>query len=160
MKAKRESSPVDLESLCAADVMQRELVTVQASDSIEEVERIIADAKVSGVPVIGDGGRIIGILSTSDLVSRYAADDDHESPHFDTADEDEDDELVDYEPDSNRVCAADVMTPEIQSIPSSTPLREVARRMADGEIHRLLVVDQGRLVGLVSTLDVIRAIAR
>ncbi|MEZ5214963.1 MAG: CBS domain-containing protein, partial [Microbacterium sp.] len=147
MKSKPEKQPLDLDALIAADVMHRDIVTVRASDTIDEVERVLADAHVSGVPVIGDTGRIIGILSTSDLVDRYADAEETDDAVFGAANDDGDQEIVRYHPEERAVCAADVMTPEIESIPSSTPLREVARRMVAGEIHRLLVVDEGRLVG-------------
>jgi CBS domain-containing protein len=160
MKPKRAKHSPDLDALCAADVMQRDLVTVQASDPIEEVARTISEAHVGGVPVIGDTGHIVGILSTRDLVKRYAdANAEPGEAVFGATDEEGDEEIVDYEPDGSELCAADVMSPDIASVPSTTPLREVARRMVEGEVHRLLVVDDGRLVGLVSTLDILRAIA-
>jgi len=159
MKSKSGKTSHDFDTLCAADVMRRDIVTVRASDPIDEVERVIADAKISGVPVIGDTGRIIGILSTTDLVDRYADNAEPEDARFESSDEDGDETIVEYEGNRSRLCAADVMTPEVESIPSSTPLRDVARRMVEREIHRLMVVDDGKLVGLVSTLDVLRAVA-
>ena len=159
MKPKSQKQPLDLDALVAADVMHRDVVTVLASDPIDEVERVLADAHVSGVPVIGDTGRVIGILSTSDLVNRYADKEEADDAVYSAANDDGDQEIVEYHPDGRLLCAADVMTPDIESIPSATPLREVAHRMVVGEIHRLLVVDEGRLVGLISTLDVLRAIA-
>jgi len=154
--------PDDFASLCAGDFMQRNLITVHACDPIREVERVLADAKISGVPVLDDNDEIVGVLSMADLVNRYA-----EAPEIEDEgnrrelDDDEDDTEITafqrFEPDE--LCAGDLMTPEITAVTPTASLREASRIMVQKQIHRLLVVDRGRVVGLLSTLDVLRAIA-
>lgn len=150
----------DIGWLCAADIMQREVVSVRASDTVEEVERILADAGVSGVPVLAADGKVLGVLSTSDLVERYANREDPAGMPLTSVDDDGND--ITLEPgtrDALRLTAADMMTPEAETIAPDTNLREVARRMVDGGIHRLLVVEDGRLAGILSTIDILRALA-
>ena len=54
---------------------------------------------------------------------------------------------------------AEAMTPSVWSLTSATPIREAARLMLDNRIHRVLVVDDGLLVGIVSSTDIVRAVA-
>ncbi|MBL8728192.1 MAG: CBS domain-containing protein [Planctomycetes bacterium] len=152
----------DLADLRARDVMQHDLVCVRASDPLTEVERVLADARVSGVPVLDDDGQMLGVLSAKDLVRSHA--EDAEVPEDlgfqDTVLDPDDTEPVAYRRSQGGVmCAGDVMTTDVASVGPDTSLVEVARTMVQREIHRLLVVDRGRLVGIVSTLDVLRPLA-
>jgi CBS domain-containing protein len=169
-KTSARELPRDFATLCVADVMQRNLVTVHASDPIEEVERVLAEAKIGGVPVLDDNEEVIGILSMSDLVNRYAEDDGlpEEADYRDLDPDDDEDEDPDEEsteilafrrPDNASVCAGDVMTADISFVSPSASLREAAGVMVRQHIHRLLVVERGRAIGILSTLDILRAIA-
>jgi CBS domain-containing protein len=53
----------------------------------------------------------------------------------------------------------DIMTASVYTIPADAPIAEIARTMVDGHVHRLLVAEGDKLVGIVSTLDLLRAIA-
>jgi len=161
--------PAEFESLCVADVMQRDLITVHASDPIDVVERVLADARISGVPVLDDNEKVIGILSMADLVDRYAElDERSEAPEPEQreragGEQDEDEEsteVVAFRHDEREeLCAGDLMTTKVTFVKPATGLREAARIMVQDRIHRLLVVDKGRAVGILTTLDVLRAIA-
>lgn len=153
--------PSPFATLRASDIMQRELVTVHASDPLREVEATLVDAQVSSLPVLDDDGCVLGIVSMREVVSRYAAlhdlPDDTDPDAF--ADPIDDSEPVAYERRGDGPCAGDVMTTEMVSVAPFAPLTEVARRMVETGSHRVLVTDQGRLLGLLSTMDVLRAIA-
>ncbi len=149
-------------SLTAADVMQRNLITVRLSDPLHEVERTLAEAQVSGVPVLDDDGKLAGLLSLSDVVARYAADrdlpGDDGMPRF--GDDIDETEVVAFERDTDdQPCAGDLMTADVKTVPPDAPLREVARVMVQNRIHRVLVVDRGQVRGLISTLDLLGAVA-
>ena len=151
----------DFAVLRATDVMQRELVTVHASDPLREVERVLVDAQVSAVPVLDDDERVLGIVSMRDVVSRYAADhdlpDDADEESF--ADDIDDSEPVAYQRLDDEPCAGDVMTTDLVSVGQNAQLTDIARRMVDNGTHRVLVIERQRLLGLVSTMDLLRAIA-
>lgn len=158
--------PADFATLCAADVMQRDLITVHASDPVGEVARVLADARISGVPVLDDNEEVIGILSMADLVDRYAEDDDalpeevdYRDEEVDEGDEEETEVVAFHRSSEDEVCAGDLMTTEITFIAPTASLREASRIMVKKHIHRLLVVDRGRAVGIVTTLDILRAVA-
>lgn len=151
----------DFHLLRAKDVMQRELVVVHASDPLREVERVLVDAQVSAVPVFDDDEHVLGIVSMRDVVSRYA--DDHELPADadpDTFDDEVDEtETVAFQRLDDAPCAGDVMTTDIVSCGGNALLSDIAARMVDHRVHRVLVVDRNRLVGLVSTMDLLAALA-
>lgn len=151
----------DFSSLRASDVMQRDLVVVHASDPLREVERVLVDAQVSAVPVLDDDEHVLGVVSMRDVVSRYA--DDHELPADADPDEFNDDvedtETVAYQRLADQPCAGDVMTTDVVSVGANALLTDVAARMVDHRMHRVLVVERQKLVGLVSTMDLLAALA-
>ncbi|MBL9076404.1 MAG: CBS domain-containing protein [Planctomycetes bacterium] len=154
--------PVAFAEIRVADVMQRELVHVRATDALEEVERVLADARISGVPVLDDDDQMLGVLSNKDLVRRRA--EDSEAPEElgfeDTVLDAEETEPVAYRrPRGSGLCAGDVMTTDVASVAPDTGLAEAARLMVQREVHRLMVVQRGRLVGIVTTLDLLRPLA-
>lgn len=154
--------PQGFSHLTVADIMQRDLVTVQVGDSLREVERILADERISGAPVLDAEERLVGIVSMADLVRRYAEDqdlpDESDYPRF--GDDVDETEVVAFAREqSEEACVADVMSTDVAALPPSATLRQAAALFVARGIHRVLVVERGRVQGLVSTLDVMRAIA-
>lgn len=151
----------DFGALRAADVMQRELITVHASDPLREVEQVLVDAQVSAVPVLDADDQVLGIVSMRDVVSRYAADHDlpADADEDSFADDIEETEPVAYQRLDGEPCAGDVMATDLVSVGPNALLTDIARRMVDNGTHRVLVIDRQRLLGLVSTMDMLRAIA-
>jgi CBS domain-containing protein len=148
--------------LRACDVMQRNVISVRASDPLEEVERVLADARVSGLPVLGDEDQLVGVLSAKDLVRRRAEDAEipEELGFEDTVlDADETEPVAYRRSRGGGLCAGDVMTTDVASIAPQASLVDAARAMVTREVHRLMVVERGRLVGLVSTMDLLRPLA-
>lgn len=158
----RSTEPIpEFRDLRAKDVMQSELVVVHASDPLREVERVLVDAQVSAVPVLDDEEHLLGIVSMRDVVSRYA--DDHELPPdadpeaFD--DEIDETETVAFQRLEDEPCAGDVMATDLVTVGPNAMLPDVAARMVDHRVHRVLVKDRQKLVGLISTMDLLAAIA-
>jgi CBS domain-containing protein len=153
------------EDACARDVMRRRLVTVPASAPLSEVERTLAESDVSGAPVVEPNGRIVGVISTSDLLERYTEDPDsrpRRNPRYMrmTSEEIIDEDFEDYEgPDLGEEVASDVMTAEVYTVDADASLREVARELVRHKVHRLLVKEDDRFVGIVGTLDLVRFLA-
>ncbi|HEX5054338.1 MAG TPA: CBS domain-containing protein [Planctomycetota bacterium] len=153
--------PADSTTLCADDMMQRKLITVRASDELREVERVLAEAHISGAPVLDEDDHVLGVISMSDLIGRHVDDgarpDDAAYPSYD---DDESEQVAFRRAVANEACAGDLMTTDIASVGPAATLVEVANKMVDAEVHRLLVLDtRGRVVGIITTMDVLRAIA-
>lgn len=151
--------------LLARDLMRVQLVTIDAGASLSEVERILSESRISGAPVIDRRGTIVGVVSVRDLIERYAEAPESRSSRrkstFYLSTEDvEDDELEEFEtPQESEETAADVMTPAVHTIDADATLEEVARTMAELVIHRILVTENARIVGLISSIDVLRGVA-
>jgi CBS-domain-containing membrane protein len=145
----------------ARDIMRRDVVTVPYSASLSEVERVLSDHRISGAPVTDEAGHLIGVVSMKDLMERYAEDPDarprhgrgyyHLSTH-DLEDEDFDSFEVPAEAEET---AQDVMTALVITVPASAGLKEIAEVMTKHRVHRVLVQDAGKTVGLISTMEIL-----
>lgn len=126
-----------------ADVMVTELRTIRGTDSLVEAISLLAENHVTGVPVVDDHGRLVGVLSNSDILETLA---EHTDP--------EERESVFAE-----TLVQEIMTPRPQTITPDALVKDAAQRMLYLEVHRLFVEHDGRLVGVVTTTDLVRALA-
>jgi predicted transcriptional regulator len=153
-------SPKSLFSLTAADLMSAPLMTIPEEMSLRGAAHRLAEAAVTGAPVVNGEGRCVGVLSTTDFVhwmdrERHGPAACATSPAFFSPWQ-----MVDPEglPDD---IVHDLMTRDAIMVATSTPLTEVARKMIDAHIHRVIVTDSnGCPVGIVSSTDVLAAVAR
>ena len=145
------------------DVMNPNPTTVTADTPVEEVVRLLAEHELPGVPVVDSTGDCIGIVTESDLV---IADDegDLRLPHYIQLFGG----LVFLEPLKHfeerlhkafAATAGEMMTPNPVTVEADDPVRKAARLIAETGHNRLPVEDDGRLVGVVTRADVLRALA-
>lgn len=126
-----------------SDILQTNLKTVRGTDTIGEAVSLLAESHVSGVPVVDDHGRLVGVLSNSDILEVLA---EHSDPE-------------EREKIFEETLVQEVMTPRPQTITPEASIRDAAQRMLYLEVHRLFVEQGGRLVGVVSTTDLVRTMA-
>jgi CBS domain-containing protein len=146
--------------------MKSDVVSVDATMPLREVERLLSERGIGGAPVVDSSGKVVGIVSIRDLVDRYADDPDARprrgrgADAFATEEPLEEDEAPFASEDLDAEdTAGDVMTPEVHWVPVEAGLGDIARAMARHRVHRLLVKDGERYVGLIGTLDVLDALA-
>lgn len=152
----------------ASDVMQTDVRTVGPELTLAELDRAFLEGRVSGFPVVQDG-RLVGLVCRSDVVRQLGVE---QSVAETISDYYRDVGEVDAEPaetlDSiarqvgGRIEALrvkDVMTHQLITVSPADPLQEVARRLVEHGIHRLPVVDADRLVGILTSLDLVRLFA-
>jgi len=145
------------------EIMETDVPTVSPEDDVETVLRTLRDHELPGVPVVNEGGRCVGIITEADLVLSEEGSDLH-LPHFV--------ELfggaVFLEPlgrfeerlrKAFASSAKDLMTQDPVTIDPDATVREAARVIARKKHNRLPVVEHGRLVGMVTRLDVLDALA-
>ena len=125
-----------------ASIMTKDVITLNHSDDLETAEHLFKSKKIRHIPVVS-GTAIIGMLSYTDLLRISFADSIGE-------DEDSVDTTV-----YNMFTLEQVMAKNVISIESSTTIKEVAEILAKKELHGLPVVDDGELVGIVTTTDLI-----
>lgn len=140
----------------AADVMTPEPVCVEPSTTIRQLARLFEEHDISGCPVVDQQGRLIGVVSKTDLIRRCAEGTPDRPPSylfevlFDT-----DTEVPMPEP---LICVEDFMTEDPIAVPPNAPLAHVASLMAQSRVHRVVVVDQDRIpIGIITSLDMLRA---
>jgi CBS domain-containing protein len=142
----------------AADVMVTNVITVGPDATVQEVAEILLKNKISAVPVVSQGGKILGIVSEGDMLRRVES---HTLRHRSwwlrllTADAQLRNEFV--KSHSHKV--VDVMTPKFLTVSPETPLGEIASVLEKNGIKRVPVVKDGKLVGIVSRANLLQAIA-
>ncbi len=147
--------------LVARDIMRTDVVVLSYATPLSDVERTFSENGISGAPVTDEAGHIVGIVTLKDLVTRYAEDPDshprRRPGYYDTWD----DEMHQEDMRGFRVPAeaedtvADVMTAQVFSVAADAGLKEIANAMTSHRIHRVLVQEGGKYVGLISTLEVL-----
>ena len=153
-------------SLTAKDIMNPDIMRVREDLTVAELAAFLTDQEISGAPVEDEHAKLVGVVSVTDIVratssggERYAPDHD---PSFyvrgwenRVAVED----LQDLHFDDGGLLVRDIMTPSVFAVEAETPVREVARSMMDSHLHRMLVVQQDKVVGIISTSDMLQLLA-
>ena len=150
----------------AADYMQRDVVTISPDDTLQEALDLMTENHVTGLPVMDQQSRCIGLITSSDILNyeHEHADDtggitaeifDPESQHW---------ESVSVSAfglgQFGDVTVREVMTHELIWVDRADPLAAAAKRMLDERVHRVLVMDNAsRLYGILSAFDFVRVAA-
>jgi CBS domain-containing protein len=124
------------------DLMAGDPIVVGPDLAVAEVAQILADYDVRGLPVVDADGRLVGVVSQTDLVSLWASS--VESSSW------------------PGLVVRDVMTKPALTIRGSASLRQAAQAMTNGHVHRLVVVgdDAETALGVISDSDLVRALPR
>ena len=146
------------------EVMTADPVTVTQDTGIEDLVRLLGENDLPGVPVVDGAGHCVGMVTESDLVFTDEDGEDLHIPHYV--------ELFGglipleplrkFEERLKKAAAAsvrDLMTAPAVTVEADDPIRKAARLIAESEHNRLPVEEEGRLVGIVTRADVLRALA-
>jgi CBS domain-containing protein len=155
-------------TLTAADVMQVAVKTVPSTMTLSDLEDELLRASVSGFPVV-DEGKLVGVVSRSDVVRRISSEREIAERtsdfYFDETGFYED-KMDSWKDIADRVgerleglLVGDVMAENPHTIAIGQPITEIAERFIRHHVHRLPVIDRGSLVGIVTTMDLVRLIA-
>lgn len=140
-----------------ADIMTRDVLSVPPDASVREVAALMLDRRISGVPVVDAEQRVVGVVSEGDLIRR---------PEIETEPADRgwlsifvsaEERARDFVKSHGRL-AREVMTLPAICVAPDTPLEEAVRIMERQRIKRLPVVEQGKLAGMITRADVVRAL--
>ncbi len=119
--------------MIAQDIMTRKVYTIHPEASAQEVAQLLAEKRISGVPVVNQDNKIIGIVTEADIISKV---------------------------NREGLRVADIMSREIISVDEQTPVADIAALLSERKIKRVPVVSNGCLVGIVSRADIVRAVAQ
>lgn len=122
--------------LLAKDLMRRHVLTLTPQMPLREAARLFSDHGITGAPVLCKDGKLIGVLSQSDIVRQ---------------------ELPSEQKDPEQLRVEQAMTPWVVSFEEGTPVLELTRQMLAKRIHRVLITRAGELCGIVTSMDILRA---
>jgi CBS domain-containing protein len=114
----------------AKDIMTRDIITVSPTMTIKSLAMTLIKNQISGAPVAGKNGKIVGVVSEADIVAKKGKD------------------------------VKAIMTKKIISVGEDTAVEEIARLMTTQKIKRVPVMRGDQVVGIVSRADIVSAIAR
>lgn len=136
----------------AGDVMTMGAATVKPSATLAEAARLMIEHRISGLPVVAEGGQLVGIISEGDFLRRKEG----ERMQWTEAFLSDGNNIGDLS--SRRV--EDIMSKDPTSAGVKTPLAEIVDAMERHNVKRLPIVDNGRVVGIVSRANLLLALPR
>jgi CBS domain-containing protein len=142
----------------AADVMGVNVVTAKQDWSVQQVAMVMLEKGISGLPVVDRDGRVIGMVSESDLMRRADCGTGHRHSWWLRLLMGRDGLAQEYVREHGRK-VEDVMTPTVITAAPSASLGEIAELLERNKIKRLPIVANGKLVGIVSRANVVQAVA-
>jgi CBS domain-containing protein len=119
--------------MIARDIMTRKVITIRPDASAQEAAQLLDRNRISGLPVVDNLGRIIGIITEADIISKV---------------------------DREGLSVGDIMSREIIAVGEETPVSEIASLLTERRIKRVPVVCESRVVGIVSRTDIVHAVAQ
>lgn len=148
--------------LTAKDIMTKNVITVKKDTTVSELADILTKNRISGAPVLDDSGKVIGVVTESDLVeqSKFL----HLPTVFTILDS-----VIFLESEKHfgkelkKMTGAkveDIYTKSLTTVGPDTPVREIATIMAEKKVYTIPVIDGERLVGIVGKADIVRASAK
>jgi len=141
----------------AKSVMTTEVVCADPETSVRAIAQTLLKRRISGVPVIDDGGRVIGIVSEGDLMRRPESETGRRRSWWLELIEGPEDRASQYLK-SHGLTARDVMTREPITVTEDTPLEEIAILLERKAIKRVPVLRDGKLVGIVTRADLLHGL--
>ena len=114
-----------------SEVMSAPVCTVDASEVVGSVRDLMLGEGIHGIPVLDDGGGVVGLITSSDMVEEWAPE----------------------------MGVATVMSTEVRTAAPDTTLVEAARLMLADRLHHLVVIERGAVVGMVTSFDLLRELA-
>jgi len=154
-----------VDDLKVRDIMQTEVITVGPDTSVRELADLLAEKKISGVPVVDGQGNLLGVVSEADIIVQDA------ELHFPYYIQFLDSIIYlqsfhKFEERFKKAFATkvgEIMTREVVVVSPETSVRAAATLMTDRNVNRLPVTESGksgeRLLGIVTRGDIVRAIA-
>ncbi|NCO83145.1 MAG: hypothetical protein COZ31_11730 [Nitrospirae bacterium CG_4_10_14_3_um_filter_44_29] len=146
--------------LTAKDIMTKDVTTVKATTTIEELARILMEHKISGAPVVDDNENLIGIVTENDLISR------DRRLHIPTVIRLFDAFIMLESPGKlgkeikkmAAIIVNDIYTKEVITVTEAAPVQDVAAIMSEKKVHLIPVVEGKKLLGIIGKIDLIKGI--
>ncbi len=130
------------------DIMTKDVATATPEMTIRDAITLLSDEHISGAPVVS-GNKVIGVFSAADILA-YIAELDDAQPEV---------SFKTTQTPLEEVTVSEIMTRDVKSLAPDCPVELAAAFMRHAQIHRVLVMNGGRLLGIATTTDLARAVA-
>lgn len=147
--------------MTARDIMRSDVVTIGPDATVRELADLLAEHAISGVPVVDAAGALVGVVTEGDVIMQDA---ELHFPHYlqfldsviylESVRKFEERFRKTF---GNKV--GDVMSTEAITVTPDATVHEITTLMADNNVNRLPVIEGGRIVGIITRGDIVRAIA-
>jgi CBS domain-containing protein len=152
-----------MRALVARDLMNADVLKVQDDMSLTDLAEFLTENEISGAPVEDAEGRLVGVVSLSDLAAaitgeRDQAVVDHSQPSFFVRhweDKFNPEDLAGLRIAESEATVGEIMTPSIFAVDEEMPVSSIAEKMIHSHVHRLLVTRHQKVVGIVTTSDLL-----
>jgi CBS domain-containing protein len=138
------------------DVMKKDVLSVKKFDTIVSAANILLEKNISGLPVVDNDNKVVGIVTQADILSIVGVIKDHTIKDLLK-------HLLGEKLPERRMgdIVGDIMTTPVATIHPETNIAEAVQQMGEKKIRRLCVVDgKGRLIGLITRADILRAVLK
>ena len=149
-----------IKDMKAREIMSDVLVMLESDMTAKEAAQIFKRNRITGAPVVDEAGQVAGVLSVTDLMAKETGADleaKKATGYYHQSD------LVTMSQEVGAYHAntpvAEIMEREFVSAPSSAPVAKLASLMLQKKIRRVLIIDNRRLVGIVTQTDILKAVA-
>jgi CBS domain-containing protein len=123
-------------TLYASDVMVKDVITVTESMPLKDVARMFIEKKITGAPVVNSKGELVGVISETDIIRKTTS-------------------IGAWSPST----VGQIMTKPAITVSPDETLQRVCEMMYNRRIHRVVVAEGPRIKGILTTMDILRAIA-
>jgi len=151
-----------MRELVAKDVMNPELLRVRDDMTVAELAQYLIENEISGVPVEDVEGRLVGVVSLSDIARSLTGRDEavltHSEPDYYLRSWEERfnaEDIAGLRIAESEETVGEIMTPSILAVDEEMPVSKIAEKMIDARIHRLLVTRGKKVVGILTTTDLL-----
>ena len=124
-------------------LMQSDVKTVHHDETVNDAVVTLTDSHVSALPVVDATGHMVGVISSTDILTSEA----------------EARDAIEREALFEQMMVRDIMTPRPLTVSPDADVRQAAQQMLYADIHRLFVTSGNQLVGVISTTDIVRGVA-
>jgi CBS domain-containing protein len=152
---------LDDAKLLASDIMTRDVAVVRPETTLLEAVKLMASRGISGLPVVDEHGTLIGMMSEADLLRWHEGFSEREVRWLNLLAEGLElapDFLREVHEQRRKIRA--LMSPEPVTVTETTPAREIASLMHARGIKRVPVLRDGKLIGIITRTDLVRALAQ
>ncbi len=142
----------------AKDIMTTTVATVGPEARVEEIAELLLQRRISGVPVVSVGGELLGIVSEGDLMQHAESGAERHRSWWLSLLARAEEQARDYIKSHSHL-ARDVMTRDVVTVNEHTSIGDVARLLEQHRIKRVPVLDDGKIVGIISRANLLHGLA-